>query len=70
MQAAKLIEPTEDRLILAPRVCEISGGVTKMTLHRWLRDPRRDFPKPLRLGGRRYWREAEVRAWVEAQREA
>lgn len=28
------------------------------------------FPKPLKLGGRRAWREDEVTAWIDARSEA
>ena len=31
-------------------------GVTSMTLHRWLADPRLEFPAPIYLGRFRYWR--------------
>ena len=31
-------------------------GVCAMTLHRWLKDSHLDFPKPIRINGRRYWR--------------
>lgn len=38
-----------------------------MTLHRWERHPTLDFPKPLRINGRRLWREADIAEW-ELQR--
>jgi predicted DNA-binding transcriptional regulator AlpA len=48
-------------------LCDLVGGVSKMTVHRWLNDPGKGFPKPVYLGRRRYWREAEVVAWLDAQ---
>ena len=42
-------------------------GVTSMTLHRWLRDERMNFPAPVYLGRMRFWRIAELEAW-EAER--
>ena len=40
------------------------GGVTNTTLSRWLRN--KNFPGPVRLGNRRYWRIGELLRW-EAQ---
>jgi predicted DNA-binding transcriptional regulator AlpA len=59
-----------DRRITAAAVRELCGGISDMCLWRWLRrDP--SFPKPAYYNGRRYWREAEVLAWLEArEREA
>ena len=58
------------RLIKADTVRELCGGVSDMTLWRWLADPALDFPKPLKLRTRRYWRESEVTAWLERQKVA
>lgn len=41
--------------------------ITQMTLHRWLRDPRMNFPRPTMFGRYRYWRIEEIEAW-EASR--
>ena len=38
-----------------------------MTLWRWLKQC--DFPKPVYIAKRRYWREAEILDWLEAQAE-
>jgi predicted DNA-binding transcriptional regulator AlpA len=35
-------------------------GVSAMTLHRWLKDPGHDFPQPIRIGNRRYWRLSDL----------
>ena len=53
--------------ITARTVRQICGGVSDMTLHRWLKDPEKEFPRPLYIGKRRYWREAEIIAWLDAQ---
>lgn len=42
-------------------------GVTSMTLHRWLRDPKLNFPEPTYLGRFRYWRLADLEAWERSQ---
>ena len=44
-------------------------GVTSMTIHRWLRDDRLGFPKPLLIGRMRFWRIADLEAW-EATRQS
>ncbi|MEI4232215.1 helix-turn-helix transcriptional regulator [Roseovarius sp. D22-M7] len=48
-------------------VLEMCGGISAMTLHRWLNNPDLDFPKPQYIGRRRYWREADIIAWLEAR---
>lgn len=58
------------RLIKAETVRELCGGVSDMTLWRWLADPVLDFPKPVKLRTRRYWREDEITEWLERQKVA
>lgn len=65
-QSAKTPESPHKR-ITARAVCEMCGGVSDMTIHRWLKDPEKDFPRPIYIGKRRYWREAEIVAWLDAQ---
>lgn len=45
----------------------LCGGISDMTLWRWMNSADLDFPRPSYIGRRRYWREAEVIAWLEAQ---
>jgi predicted DNA-binding transcriptional regulator AlpA len=61
---------TPDRRLTAAAVRELCGGISSMSLWRWLRrDP--SFPRPAYYNRRRYWREAEVLAWLDArEREA
>ena len=42
-------------------------GVSDMSLWRWLRDPRLNFPAPIKIHKRRYWKLTELEAW-EASR--
>jgi len=58
------------KLITAVAVREVLGGVSDMTLWRWLNDPDLDFPRPTYIGKRRYFRDAEIAEWIEAQAEA
>lgn len=59
----------EQKLIPAAAVRDGLGGISDMTLWRWLNDPALNFPQPVRIQKRRYWRESEIAAWLE-QREA
>ncbi|MEM1072977.1 MAG: hypothetical protein AAGI36_00880 [Pseudomonadota bacterium] len=54
-------------LINAAAVLAIFGGITEMTLWRWLKDEELNFPKPIVIQKRRYWREAELMSWIDAQ---
>ena len=56
-----------DKRITAAAVRELCGSVSDMTLWRWLNDPALNFPKPIYIARRRYWREAEVVAWLDAR---
>jgi hypothetical protein len=38
-------------------------GIVDRTLDRWLADTEMDFPRPLVVRGRRYFRETELVAW-------
>lgn len=57
-----------EKRITARDVRDLCGGVSDMTLWRWLQE--RDFPQPTYIGNRRYWREADVVAWLDAQSSA
>ena len=39
------------------------GGISDMALWRWLNDEKLGFPKPFRINGRRFWKEADLSAW-------
>jgi len=55
------------RIIKAQDLRALCGGISDMTLWRWLNDQSLDFPRPIYLGRRRYWRETEVLAWLDAR---
>ena len=49
--------------LTGPQVCA-RYAATDMSLWRWLRDPKLNFPKPaLTLQRRRLWRESDLIAW-------
>jgi predicted DNA-binding transcriptional regulator AlpA len=55
------------RYIPGPKVAA-RYDVTDMSIWRWERDPRLNFPKPIRIGRRKFWDEAELIAWESARR--
>ncbi|MAU53986.1 MAG: transcriptional regulator [Roseovarius sp.] len=55
------------RLLTAAAVRDALGGVSDMTLWRWLNDPALSFPRPIYIARRRYWREADVIEWLDAR---
>ena len=57
----------ERKLIGAAAVREMCGGVSDMSVWRWLSDPALQFPKPIYISRRRYWREADLLAWIDAR---
>ena len=44
-------------------------NVVDRTIDRWVDDPKLDFPKPLKINNRRYWRLSEILEW-EANQES
>ena len=58
---------TNTRLITAHDVRHLCGGVSDMSLWRWLQSEELDFPRPIYIGRRRYWKEGDIFAWLEAQ---
>ncbi|KGJ23221.1 helix-turn-helix transcriptional regulator [Paracoccus sanguinis] len=60
---------TDNRLLIAatPMRQELLGGVSDMTLHRWLNDENLRFPRPIYIAKRRFWKTAEVLEWIEAR---
>ncbi len=56
-----------DRMIVAAAIRDLCGGVSDMSLWRWLHDDELEFPKPIYIARRRYWREQDVLDWLEAR---
>ena len=42
-----------------------TGNVSDMCLWRWMRDPRVQFPLPVKINARNYWRLGDLRRWQE-----
>lgn len=43
------------------------GGRSDMTLHRWLKRPDLNFPRPIYICGKRFWVRDELTSWEESQ---
>lgn len=56
-----------NKLMTAAAVRDALGGVSDMTVWRWLNDPTINFPRPIRIARRRYWRACEIAAWLDEQ---
>jgi predicted DNA-binding transcriptional regulator AlpA len=54
-------------LITAAELKRQLGGVSDAWLHRALKDETLDFPRPLTIRGRRFWRLSDVEAWIDLQ---
>lgn len=57
------------KYITAHQLREVLGGISDMTLWRWINDPGKDFPRPIKIGACRLWKADEVTAYLEAQAE-
>ena len=54
--------------IVPPRETFRIVGLAPRTAERRLRDLSSGFPKPFRIGGRRYWRRGDIEAYAEPRR--
>lgn len=57
----------DKKLISAAATRDLCGGISDMSLWRWINSPGLNFPRPIYISRRRFFREAEVLAWIEAQ---
>lgn len=58
--------PPDQKRIPASAVRELCGGISDMTLWRWLNNPEMGFPPASYIAGRRYWRASEICAWLDS----
>ena len=57
---------TDKRYLPGPKVAA-RYDVTAMSIYRWERDPRLNFPRPIRIGRRKFWDEAELEVWERSR---
>jgi predicted DNA-binding transcriptional regulator AlpA len=64
-KASKAPAADDEILLTAQQVCVRLGGISTMTLWRWLRSEVVQFPQPtLRVNKRRYWQAGSIRRWL------
>lgn len=54
---------SDEEMLTAKQTRQRYGGLSDMSLWRWLRDPDLKFPKPMIINSRRYWRRADLTSW-------
>ncbi|SDF01947.1 helix-turn-helix transcriptional regulator [Rhodospira trueperi] len=57
---------SETALVSARTVRAELGDISDMTLWRWLHRPDLNFPQPILIARRRYWRWADIEAWKQS----
>jgi predicted DNA-binding transcriptional regulator AlpA len=57
-----------DALMSVQQVRLFFGGVSKMSLYRWARNPESGFPQPFKVGQKNYWIRREIIAFRDTQR--
>jgi len=58
------------KLISAHTVCEMLAGISIVTLRRWSTNKKYsylNFPKPIKIATRNYWRLNDIENWVDEQ---
>jgi hypothetical protein len=56
--------PGDDDLLTAAEVKRVFGGITDMTLWRWIHG-KVGFPPPVKIATRNYWRLGDIRRFRE-----
>jgi predicted DNA-binding transcriptional regulator AlpA len=57
-----------DALMSVRQVCQFFGGVSKMSLYRWAKDPSSGFPTPFHVGQKRYWVRGDILAFRDLKK--
>ncbi|MGC1408950.1 MAG: hypothetical protein WA864_08435 [Acetobacteraceae bacterium] len=66
--ATPSVAEDDGAMLTTTQVRAYCGYVSAMCIWRWLRDPRVNFPTPITINRRNYWRIGDLRRWQEAQR--
>jgi hypothetical protein len=59
-----------DALMNGRQVCAFFGGISKMTLLRWVQNPASGFPPPFKINQQNYWIRREIISFRDLQRAA
>jgi predicted DNA-binding transcriptional regulator AlpA len=61
------IRADDDTLLTSIQTRARVGNVSDMCIWRWMRDERVQFPKPIQINRRNYWRLGDLRRWQAAR---
>ena len=64
-EALSISEPRDDDLVTSREVRRMFGGVSEMTLWRWMRSESVQFPQPISISGKNYWSLGDLRRFRE-----
>jgi predicted DNA-binding transcriptional regulator AlpA len=54
-ETLSISEPRDDDLVTSREVRRMFGGVSEMTLWRWMRSESVQFPQPISISNKNYW---------------
>ncbi len=57
-----------DALMSVRQVCQFFGGVSKMSLYRWAKNPASGFPAPFQVGQKSYWIRRDILAFRDLKK--
>ncbi|MBW4022019.1 MAG: hypothetical protein HIU92_02610 [Proteobacteria bacterium] len=57
----------DDTLLTSNQTRARVGNVSHMCIWRWIRDERVQFPQPIQINRRNYWRLGDLRRWQAAR---
>lgn len=55
------------QLVNSKSVMQRLGGISRVSLWRYVNDPELDFPQPIVVRTRRFWKEDDLANWVESR---
>jgi predicted DNA-binding transcriptional regulator AlpA len=64
-EALSISEPRDDDLVTSREVRRMFGGVSEMTLWRWMRSESVQFPQPISISNKNYWLLGDLRRFRE-----
>lgn len=56
-----------NKLITAANARELLGGISAMTEWRYIQDDTLNFPRPVKIRNRNFYREADIFEWINSR---
>lgn len=57
----------EYKLISSSTARELLGGISAMSEWRWAQDEKLNFPRPIKIRNRNFYREADILEWINSR---